>query len=273
MRRGKTSPALSSDYLLIYDLATGHPVQLQALPLHATFQGLSWAPSSDALYTSGGVDDLVREFVRKNDQFLPGRTFRMGHKSWIGPPIALWDGPDGSHCTGCTGEVAALAVSPDGRGLLTANMLNDSVSLIDLQSGEIKLERDLRPGLNNPKLSGHAGGSYPRALVWTSTHEAFVASERDREIICLAVEPHALRIAYRIPVHGQPVALAANRLGNRVYVALDTTNKVAIIDTVRHKLIEQFDVAAPAAIYSNHQQLGGANTTLSRSLPTAASCW
>src|SRR5438045_2261567 len=77
-------------------------------------------------------------------------------------------------------EVAGLAVSPDGGRLLAANIQNASVSLIDLATGAVT-EQDLRPGVIDPVRIGQVGGTFPRAVAWTSDRRAYVASERDRE--------------------------------------------------------------------------------------------
>jgi DNA-binding beta-propeller fold protein YncE len=138
--------------------------------------------------------------------------------------------------------------------------MNDSVSLIDIASGRVVAEQDLRPGIIDPRRRGQPGGSYPRTVGWTAAHRAYVASERDREIISLSISRDKIRVVHRLPVQGQPVALLANLNGSRVYVALDTTGQVAIFDTARDKLIESLDVVAPKSVYTNSRMLGGANT-------------
>src|ERR1700730_13257975 len=259
-RDGKTSPELSTEYLFLFDVTGPQPRQLQVLPMRTTFQGLSWSPSSSQVFASGGIDDLVAEFVRSESKFVAARTFPLGHKAWVGQDIKAWAGPGGKNCSGCTGEVSGLAVSPDGTRLLVANIMNDSVSIIDLASGRVVAEQDLRPGIIDPKHSGQPGGSYPRAVVWTAPGRAYVASDRDREIISHAIAGTKSHVGKSREVHGQPVALVANRNGSRLYVALDTTNQVAMLDTVRDKLIESFDAVAPESVYANTKMLGGANT-------------
>jgi DNA-binding beta-propeller fold protein YncE len=95
---------------------------------------------------------------------------------------------------------------------------------------------------------------------WISANRAYVGSERDREIISLSIGATKIRVTKRMPVHGQPVALLANRNGSRLYAALDNTDQVAILDTARDTLIEEFNVVAPEAIYPNGKRLGGANS-------------
>jgi len=68
-----------------------------------------------------------------------------------------------------------------------------------------------------------------------------------------------LRAGLTVP--GQPpVALIANRRGSRLFVAVDTTNQVAIFDTSTDRLIETVNVTAPTSLYANTRMLGGANS-------------
>jgi DNA-binding beta-propeller fold protein YncE len=154
-------------------------------------------------------------------------------------------------------EAGALAMSPDGRRLLVANVQNESVTLIDPASGALT-EQDLRPGVIDPAKTGTPGGSYPRAVIWTSPHRVFVASERDREIIALDVTDHGLTVAARTAVRGQPVAFAAR--GTRLYAALDNADRIAVLDARSGRLEGAFHAAlgpgAPPAL----ARLGGAGT-------------
>jgi hypothetical protein len=202
-RDGKSTPDLASDYVFLFDVTGTQPKLSQVLPVHTTFQRLSWAPSSDRLFVSGGIDDAVVEFVGKEGRFVPGRTLHMGHTAWIGPDIKAFAGPGGQNCPGCKGEVSGLAISADGQRLLVANIMNDSVSMIDVESGRIVAERGLRPGVIDSNCHGQPGGSYPRAVAWASPARAYVASERDREIIALAIAPDRLRVVCRILVPGR----------------------------------------------------------------------
>jgi DNA-binding beta-propeller fold protein YncE len=238
-------PELSTEYVFLFDIAGARPRQFQVLTVPNTFTGLAWAPSSDRLFVSGGKDDVVVEFVRSGATFGPGRTFKLMHSSGIG--------------LNATPETGGVAVSPDGRWLLAANLQNDSVSLVDLAKGELVAEQDLRPGIIDPKHRGEPGGSYPRNVVWTSADHAYVTSERDREIISVAISGTSIRVVQRVPVAGQPVALLANRSGSRVYATLDTTNTVLVLDTTRDSVFETIDITAPQSVYANKRKLGGAN--------------
>lgn len=238
-------PELSTEYVFLFDITGPQPKQFQVLQVPNTFPGLAWAPSSDRLFVSAGRDDAVVEFVRNATTFSPGRTFKLMHSSGIG--------------LNATPETSGLAVSPDGRWLLVANLQNDSVSLVDLEKGEVVAEQDLRPGIIDPEHRGELGGSYPRSVVWTSADHVYVASERDRELISLTLNGTSIRLVHRTSVPGQPVALLANRSGSRVYATLDTTSSVLVLDTTHDSVLETIDTAAPRNVYANKRTLGGAN--------------
>ncbi len=239
---GRMAPDRSMEYVFVFDVGGPAPVQRQVLTARNTFLGLAWAPSGDRFYVSGGVDDDVLEFVARAGVFGPDRTFPLGHKVGLGLQVQP--------------EVAGLAVSPDGRRLLAANFQNDSISLIDLSSGAV-LERDLRPGANDPAQHGLAGGTFPRAVAWTGVDKAYVASERDREVIALDLGGATPRIGARIAVNGQPTALLAGPAG-RLYAAMDNTDSVAVIDTRAEHLLENIPSAAPGG--SLPPGLGGAGS-------------
>ncbi|HXQ45527.1 MAG TPA: hypothetical protein VN806_02870, partial [Caulobacteraceae bacterium] len=164
---GKPIPDASMEYVFVYDVTGSAPVKRQVIRLPNSFLGLAWAPSGQRFYVSGGVDDDVLEYAPARGAYSLARTFALGHKEGLGLAVK----PE-------TGE---LAVSPDGTRLLVANFQNDSVSLIDLASGQIA-EQDLRPGAIDAARRGQPGGSFPRAVVWVSDDKAYVTSERDREI-------------------------------------------------------------------------------------------
>ncbi|HSZ50101.1 MAG TPA: hypothetical protein VK801_00900, partial [Caulobacteraceae bacterium] len=239
---GRYIPAQSTEWLFVFDVSGESPAQRQAIPVSNSFIGLAWAPAGDRFFVSGGVDDDVLEFVGGSAAFAPGRVFKLGHASGLGLAVRP--------------EAAGLAVSPDGRRLLVANVQSDSVSLVDLGSGAI-IEQDLRPGVIDPGKSGVAGGTFPRAVVWISNDKAYVASERDREIIALDVTSDAVRPAARIHVRGQPVALLAGPRG-RLYAALDNTDRAVVIDTASDRLLESIVTAYPKG--SVRGGLGGAGS-------------
>jgi DNA-binding beta-propeller fold protein YncE len=232
----------SSEYVFVYDVSGPTPKQVQVLPIADSFIGLAWAPSGSAFYVSGGVVDDVLEFRGAPGAIKAGRVFKLGHKAGIGILVQP--------------EAGGLAVSPDGKRLLVTNVQNDSVSLIDLETGGIT-EQDLRPGVIDPAKSGEPGGTFPRAVIFADNTHAYVASERDRQIIALTLSDRAIQVGMRIPTVGQPVHLIMGQ-GARLYAALDNTDAALVIDTQANTVLESIPTAAPPALA--RPGLGGAGS-------------
>jgi DNA-binding beta-propeller fold protein YncE len=250
---GRINPAESNEYVFVYDISGAAPVQRQTIQIANSFLGLAWAPEGGRFFVSGGVSDNVQEFIGAPGDFKPGRTFPLGHKTGLGLLVRP--------------EAAGLAVSPDGRRLLVANVQNDSVSLIDLATGAVS-EQDLRPGVIDPALVGRPGGTFPRAVAWISDSRAYVASERDRQIIALEATGGALKVGARIATRGQPVFLLKGP-GARLYAALDNTDAALVIDTATNRILETIPTAAPAALA--RPGLGGAGSNALALSPDGAS--
>jgi DNA-binding beta-propeller fold protein YncE len=248
---GRLAREASSQYVFVYDIGNGSPVKRQVLPLPNTFEGIVWDPAETGFHVSGGVGDDVHAFHVGEKGFLEDwAPIPLGHAQGAGPltkPMA-----------------AGLAVSPLENFLLVANYQNDSVSLVDLNARQVVVELDLRPGKLDAKQSGVPGGEFPVAVAWPLREKAYVASQRDRELVVLHVTPDlpgtaGLAVTARVPLRGQPVALLVSRKGDRLFVAEDNSDTVAIVDTASDQLVAEFPVAAPPAMLASMRGLKGAN--------------
>ena len=245
--KGKVILAGSSEFVFLYDIAGDQPRKLQALSLPNAFIGLAWSPDGGRLYASGGVNDTVAVFARDGDHFVSRSAIPLGHKGGLGLKVQP--------------ETAGLSISADGRVLLAANLQNDSVSLVDLAAGKAVSELDLRPGAHRAEDHGKPGGTFPRGVAFVAAGKAYVSSLRDRELVVVGVSPDGrLTLEKRIRVAGQPNALVANPSAGRLYVALDNTDRVAVLDTRTDRVIETFAAAAPVSLLPNPLKLGGAGT-------------
>jgi DNA-binding beta-propeller fold protein YncE len=243
---GKRVPATSNEYVFVYDVAGKAPVKRQVLQVPNTFLGIAWAPSGKRFYVSAGVDDAVLEYEAAGARgYEAARTFPLGHAAGLGIRVKP--------------QAAGLSVSSDGRWLLAANVQNESVSLIDLAAGKVARELDLRPGKIDPAQKGEPGGGFPQAVAWTDAGHAFVATERDREVIELSAGAEGLKLVRRIRVPGQPAALLAGPAG-RLYAALGNTDALAVIDTRAGKLAQTTPTVATPALMKDRPFKGGANS-------------
>ena len=111
-KAGKQVPAMSEEYVFVFDVSGPRPVRRQVILVPNTFLGIAWDPSGGRFYVAGGVDDCVYEYAPGAAGFVLGRTFKLGHTAGVGLAVKP--------------EAGALAVSPDGQRLLVANVQNES---------------------------------------------------------------------------------------------------------------------------------------------------
>jgi len=233
----------SSEYVFIYDVSEHAPVQKQVLHLANTFYGISWHPLEDTFFVSGGVDDKILSFSKKDGLYTKQKELSLGHKSGLGihvKPMA-----------------SELALNSDGSLLAVSNMENDSVSLVDVNTFTLLDEIDLRPGKNSPKDKGIAGGEFPFGLVFVED-KIYVASMRDYEVIQLKIKDKTLKVQARIKVGSQPTRLLYDKGHGVLFVANSRSDSISAIKTKSNKVIGTFFTVAPKDIF-NQNHLKGAN--------------
>lgn len=180
---GKPIADASQEYVFAYDISAGEPRKKQVLKVSNTFAGIAFAPSGKSFYVSGGTDDNVHAFsLGAQDEWIEqGKPIKLGHSSGLG----FFPGKEPLAAGG-------LAVTPDGKMLLVANIYNDSVSFIDLVTRRVTHELDLRPGKNDPKQAGVPGGEYPFWIVTKGNSGAYVS--------CRARSRSGSAQAWRLPI-------------------------------------------------------------------------
>jgi len=247
---GDFVPADSTEFVFVFDISHRAPVQTQVVKVPNTYAGIVFDPSGTTFYVSGGVDDDVH-------------IFDLGAGGWAeraGSPLAL------GHSTGVGLAVqpaaAGIAITADGKQIVVANYYNDSISVLTkgaMNTWSKTGELDLRPGKINPAHSGTPGGEYPLWVVTKGNGAAYVSSVRDREIdvISLAGTPS---LTARIPVSGQPNKMTLNRAGTTLYVALDESDSVAVIDTASNSVLKNIYVGGSPERFHFEAPLTGNNT-------------
>ncbi|MFO0583187.1 MAG: hypothetical protein U0229_13025 [Anaeromyxobacter sp.] len=235
---GTTDVPNSTQYVFLYDVSGAHqrePALVQVLKPTNAHVGLAFSPDGK-LYVAGGKDDLVYEYAAAGGAWSLARTFPLGHG---GKGLGLSVAPN----------AAGLAVSADGRTLVVANNYNDSISVVDLASGSVRFEHDLRPfAPGNEGANGARGGTFPFAVALKGS-TAYVSSDRDREVVAIDVSaPTAGRLVKRIALAGNALGLALDASGARLYVAQDNADEVAVIDTARNVVVERIDARAPRGL-------------------------
>jgi YVTN family beta-propeller protein len=256
-KRGKMNPAASSEWVFVFDISSGAPVQKQAIAVPNTYSGIAFSPDGAEFYVSGGDDDNVHIFGLADGGWAEkGAPIPLGHLSRADKA----KGNEGGIGLETKPEAAGLAVSRDGRTLVVANFENDSVSILTkgasgwAKSGEL----DLRPGVIDPRATGVAGGEFPYWVQIKGNETAYVSSVRDREIDVVSLKG-APALAKRIKLPGQPNRSVLDKAQKRLFVAQDNSDTVAVIDTAANEVVAEIQVTAPSKMYPNRERYYGAN--------------
>jgi len=241
---GQRVAAESQEYVFVYDVSAATPVKRQVLQVPNSFGGLAWRPDGAEFYVSGGVDDCIRVFDRRATGWTEAAQISLGH--------------GGRGLGGVQPLAAGVAVSPSGRRLVVANLENDSLSVLDLVARTVVAELDLRPGAADPAAQGRSGGGYPYWVALKGEDKAYVTSLRDDEVVVVSLAGTPA-VAARIKVGRQPNRMILDGASLRLFVANGSSDTVSVIDAVRDRVVDDFAVTAPQALFPNAAALKGAN--------------
>ena len=233
---GKIIPRGSNEYVYVFDIASGSPMQKQVIQVPNTYNGIAFSADGAHFYVSGGKDDSVHTYAKAGDNWVES-----------GSPIVLGHGPGNGLPLGArtvAPAAAGLAVTADGKTIVLANYENDLISLVSTTTREKTAELDLRPGKNDPRQAGIPGGEFPYWVAIHSNDIAYVSSVRDREVVVIKLEGTSPVILGRIPLRGNPNRMVLDKAQTKLYVALDNSDEVAVIDTRRNRVIEILNTAA-----------------------------
>jgi DNA-binding beta-propeller fold protein YncE len=245
-------PANSGEFVFVFDISTGQAILRQILRIPNGYSGIVWAPNGKTFYVAGGQDDNVHVFASN----LLGQFSEQLSAVQPFAPIALNHGPDNSG----DGPVAAgLGITANGKTLVVANYMHDSISLVDITSGIVKAELDLRPGKHNPADSGKPGGEFPFWVAVKGNSTAYVSSARDREIVVVDISTFIPTITGRIHVNGNPNKMVLNRAQTRLYVTVDNEDALHVIDTNLNRILASVNTSASGEGSGDSRPLRGSN--------------
>jgi len=249
---GKEIAADSNEYVFVYDLSGAQPKQTQVLQVPNTFTGIAFAPDGKRFYVSGGMDDNVHVYAPEGGQWQEsGAPIKLGHGKATDidiPPVA-----------------AGVAVTADGKRLVAADYYNDSITVVDLDSGKVLGELDLRPGKTGGR-PGTPGGENPFWVSVKGDVTAYVSSQRDREVDVVDISGTAPKLRARIPVKGTPGKMLLDASAAHLYVACDNSDVVTVIDTARDQVTGKIaTLSPPGMVNSSYDYRGVAPNSLALS--------
>jgi len=228
---GTFLPKDSTQFIFVFDVSGGTARQTQVLQVSNSYIGIAFAPNGKSFYVPGAGEDNIHVFAFASGKWAEsGTPIKLGHTSANG----LAQGPTAS----------GIAITADGRRALVTNRYNDSVSIVDLVSRTVVGEQDLRPGKSGG-VAGTPGGEYPNSVAIVGNREAYVSSERDREVVVLDISGSSPSIKARIAVQGNPNKMVLDRAQRKLYVASDNADVISIIDTARNVVLASVPTLAP----------------------------
>ncbi len=264
---GTVDAANSTQFIFLYNVEGANkakPALLQVIQQANAHVGLVFSPDGNTLYAAGGNDDAVYVYTKTGGSFTPVAPIALGHFA----PGAMGSGRNKGIGLGVQPNASGLGLSADGATLVVANNYNDSISVIDTTTRLVRYEHDLRPYFaNNEGRDGGAGGTFPFAVVVKGNDTAYVSSDRDREVVVVALsstnEPGHL--ITRIKLDGNALGMTLDASESRLYVAQDNADQVAVIDTATDRVIHKIDARAPRGVLPAPRYTGAATSAVTLS--------
>lgn len=236
---GTLDTPASTQYVFIYDVTGAQPVLKQVIPQTNSHVGLVFSPDGGTLYAAGGRDDSIYAYTKASGSWALGSTIALGHgNKGIG--------------VGVSPNASGLAISADGKTLVAVNNYNDSISVIDVVTGAVRYEHDLRPFFaGNEGTDGGIGGTFPFGVA-IKGNTVYVSSDRDRQVVVVDISSlMAGRLIKRIPLDGNALGMTLSQHGGHLYVAEDNADQVAVIDTTSNSVVAKIDARGPANLLSD----------------------
>jgi len=240
-KNGNVDKNNSTEYLFIYDIRADEVKQKQVIKIPNTFYGLRWHPKEDALFVSGGKDDLIYRYDGSKDGYKLTQSIDLKHDKVFEKVDPM---------------VAEFALSLDGKLLVVANMENDSLTLIDVKKGLILDEFDLR--LDSGDLQ-KSGGTYPFGVAMTRENSVYVTSMRDNELIKLEIKDNKLKLNKRIKIGSQPTRLLYAEQTDELFICESRSDSIRVLNTKNDTIKTRFNTLSPKRYFSNKKNLKGAN--------------
>ena len=192
---------------------------LQTIPQEAAFYGVAFSADGKELYVSGGNEDLIYAYSWSNGTATLNKEIILGQKK-----------PDktGSRYP------AGIAVSTKGNLLYVAENVGDALAVVDPSSGRV--------------VQRFSTDHYPYAVQVAPDGGVYVSAWGSNTIsIFRAFADGTLSNAGRLVVGPRPSAVTMSPDGSRLFVALASTDQIAIVDTHAKKVLRYLQDQAPGA--------------------------
>jgi DNA-binding beta-propeller fold protein YncE len=181
----------------VIDLKAEHEVS--RISIDDGWRGLAFSASGDQLYAGNGGRPTVSEYTFNNGNLTARRKFELcpGEKGHIG------------HLVG------DIALSRDGKQLLASDVDEDTIYVVDLDSG--KMLRSIACAPNPYGLLIHPDGKSFFVTSWTTASVHQYRMEDGTEMAAISVGAHPTEMVWKPEAGGRLFVTCANT--NYVYVA------------------------------------------------------
>ena len=199
----------------VVDLASRRVTQ--TLTQESAFYGLAFARDGRELYVSGGNDDAIHCYTWTNGVATLQRRIVLAAKA--------------PEKTGSR-YPAGLAVSPRGHLLYVAENVGDSVAVVDLTTSKV--------------VQRFPTDHYPLAVEVAADGMLYVSAwGGDTLSMFRVLADGSLAYRGRLRVGRHPSALLANSSGSRLFVALASTDQIAVVETREPRAVRTLSDAPP----------------------------
>jgi YVTN family beta-propeller protein len=179
----------------------------QVKPPEGLFLGVAFSPDGKTVYASG-LKNKIAVF-----QFDNGTLTEKAPIVMKGPTTSL--------------SPAGISVSPDGNFLYTANNMNNSASMIDLTTGQVKATT--------------AVGIHPYTSFLTQNDMLVVTNWGESSVSIL--NPSDMSLVKTIAVGLHPNAVAENPANGMIYVANSDSDEISVIDPHEQQVVQTISLA------------------------------
>jgi DNA-binding beta-propeller fold protein YncE len=203
--------------LQVVDLASRRVTQ--TLQQDAAFYGLAFARDGREIYVSGGNEDSIYCYRWSHGAAELDRRIALAKKE---------PGKTGSRYP------AGLATSPRGHFLYVAENVADSLAVVDLTTAQV--------------VQRFPTDHYPLAVEVAADGQVYVSAWGGDTLSTFRVLADGT-LAYdgRLRVGRHPSALLASASGSRLFVALGSTDQIAVVDTRRRQILRTLSDAPPGS--------------------------
>jgi len=182
------------------------------------FMGLAWSADGSRLYASGGGSNLIGVFDTS------GEKTKQIAKINVGPTATDAGGKPRS----ATMYSGGLALSPDGKRLYVAEILNSTVTVIDTETNEVLKDIPVDDNPYTVIFSGDGAKAYVSS--WGGGVVTVIDTAKEEAVKSIETGEH-------------PCAMALSTDGARLFVCNANSDTVSVIDTATDEVIHTVSLA------------------------------